>query len=67
MLIVEHLNDEATISCYKISKKINDGFVVKDISFQVGQGEIFGIIGPSGAGKSTIFNMFSLYSDRDSG
>lgn len=27
---------------------------VEDISFEVGKGEIFGLLGPSGAGKSTI-------------
>lgn len=28
-------------------------YAVKDISFEIGQGEIFGFLGPSGAGKST--------------
>ena len=32
----------------------NDGkFAVKDVSFEVEKGEIFGFLGPSGAGKST--------------
>jgi ABC-2 type transport system ATP-binding protein len=26
---------------------------VEDVSFEVGQGEIFGLLGPNGAGKTT--------------
>ncbi|MBC8387480.1 MAG: ATP-binding cassette domain-containing protein, partial [Actinobacteria bacterium] len=36
---------------YSYSK--NDNFAVKDASFKVAEGEIFGFLGPSGAGKST--------------
>ena len=32
---------------------------VKDVSFQVKQGEIFGILGPNGAGKSTTILMLT--------
>ncbi|MDW7671780.1 MAG: ATP-binding cassette domain-containing protein [Bacillota bacterium] len=28
--------------------------LIRDISFQVSPGEIFGFLGPSGAGKSTL-------------
>jgi ABC-2 type transport system ATP-binding protein len=30
---------------------------VADVSFEVGQGEVFGFLGPNGAGKSTTINM----------
>ncbi len=30
---------------------------VRDVSLQVGRGEIFGVLGPNGAGKSTIIRM----------
>ena len=32
-------------------------YAVKDVSFEVRQGEIFGLLGANGAGKSTTFRM----------
>ena len=32
---------------------------VRGISFEVPEGEIFGLIGPNGAGKTTTFNMIA--------
>lgn len=40
---------------------------LKDISFEVKQGEIFGLIGMSGAGKSTILRTLSLLESYDTG
>lgn len=41
-------------------KKTYDGVdAVKEISFEIEPGEIFGLLGPNGAGKSTTINMIS--------
>lgn len=40
---------------------------VKDISFTIGKGEIFGLLGPNGAGKSTVINMMCGYLEPTSG
>lgn len=34
-------------------------YAVTDVSFAIGQGEIFGFLGPSGAGKSTVQNIMT--------
>lgn len=46
-----------------IGKKYSPGKTVvqalKDISFEVEHGELFGIIGPDGAGKTSLFRIFT--------
>ena len=33
--------------------------VLEDISFEIGKGQIFGLLGPSGAGKTTLINILT--------
>ena len=42
-----------------ISKSYNKKTALKNISFEVDKGEIFGIIGPDGAGKTTLFRILT--------
>ncbi|MFB4165855.1 ABC transporter ATP-binding protein [Alteribacillus sp. JSM 102045] len=42
-----------------ISKRFGGLEILKDISFNVSQGERIGIIGPNGAGKTTFFNLLT--------
>lgn len=42
-----------------LGKKFDDFTAVNGISFNVGQGEIFGFLGPNGAGKSTTIKMLT--------
>ena len=40
-----------------LRKKYKSRTVVKDVSFDVGSGEVVGLLGPNGAGKTTCFYM----------
>jgi len=40
---------------------------VRDLSFKVEKGQIFGLIGPNGAGKTTVFNMINGFYPPSSG
>ena len=47
------------IKVEKLEKKFKEQTAVKEVSFEVGQGEIFGLLGPSGAGKTTMIKMMT--------
>ena len=49
------------VTLLNIKKTYNKGEViaVKDVSFEVEKGELFGVIGPDGAGKTSIFRMLT--------
>lgn len=45
------------IDARSLTKRFGDFVAVRDNSFRIGRGEIFGLLGPNGAGKSTTFKM----------
>jgi ABC-type multidrug transport system ATPase subunit len=53
----------------KLVKTYNKGHIkaVNEVSFEVGKGELFGLIGPDGAGKTSIFRMLTTLLLPDSG
>src|SRR5499426_390641 len=58
----------AVLQVEKLSKSFGGITAVNDVSFDVREGEILGVIGPNGSGKSTLFNCIlgQLVPDRGS-
>ena len=56
-----------SISVQNISKTFKDKTALKNISFEVKEGELFGLIGPDGAGKTTLFRILTTLLIADSG
>jgi len=59
----------SSVSVKNVVKTYNKGEVkaVKDVSFEVQRGELFGLIGPDGAGKTSIFRILTTVLLADSG
>ncbi len=47
------------ISLNRVTKQFQNLVAVKNLSFEVADGEIFGLIGPDGAGKTTTLRMIA--------
>lgn len=54
------------LSKFKKSPK-EEFWSLKDVSFEVMQGEVFGVVGPNGSGKSTLLKLLSRIMDPTSG
>lgn len=50
-------NITCTVEADNLEKKYGNFYAVKNNSFCIQKGEIFGLLGPNGAGKSTSFKM----------
>lgn len=47
------------IQCESLTKKFREFIAVDHVSFEVGNGEVFGLLGPNGAGKTTTMRLLS--------
>ena len=61
------VTEKVMISVENLVKNYGDFRAVKDISFDVKEGEIFGLLGPNGAGKSTTLEIIETLRPKTSG
>ena len=57
----------AFLSTADLSLSFGGVHAVRDVTFEVQEGEVYSIIGPNGAGKTSIFNLISRLYDADNG
>jgi len=50
-----------------LSKRFGAVQALHDVSFGVGEGELFGLVGPDGAGKTTLFRVLTTLVEPDGG
>ena len=55
------------IRCNDVYKSFSGKTVLSGIGFDIGDGEIFGLLGPSGAGKTTLIKILTGQLEFDSG
>ena len=55
------------IEAVSLGKRYEEKEILRDVSFSIQEGEIFGLIGPSGSGKSTLLRLLDLIEMPSSG
>jgi ABC-2 type transport system ATP-binding protein len=55
------------VSVSHLAKSYGDTVAVKDVTFEVGRGEVFALLGPNGAGKTTTIEILEGFRDRSGG
>lgn len=55
------------IKVENISKRYGNHYAVKDLSFEIEKGKVYGFLGPNGAGKTTTMNIMTGYIAASSG
>ena len=58
---------DAVLKVEHLKKSFGDNHVLKDISFDLEEGEVLSIIGPSGSGKSTLLRCITQLETMDAG
>lgn len=55
------------LSCRHLTKSFGIDEILRDVTFNINEGEKVGLIGPNGEGKSTLFKILTKQLDYDSG
>lgn len=50
---------ESTVTARELSFRFGTNQVLNHVSFEISEGEIFGLLGPSGAGKTTLIKLLT--------
>lgn len=58
-IVAEHLCKVFNVNKGFLRRTKSQVVAVKDVSFEVDYGELFGVVGPNGAGKTTIIKMLT--------
>lgn len=53
----QSVHQDVVLSVHNVKKQIGGKPIIKDVTFEVRAGEIFGFLGPNGAGKTTTIRM----------
>lgn len=57
----------ATLAVRSLTKRFGSRLALRDVSFELAEGEIVGIIGPNGAGKTTLLSILAGILSPDEG
>ena len=52
-------NPASAIEVRELTRRYGTLTALDGVSFEVGRGELFGLIGPDGAGKTTLFRLLT--------
>jgi branched-chain amino acid transport system ATP-binding protein len=61
------MSSEPIMQIKNVSKAFGGVQALRDVSFDVHEGDIFGVIGPNGSGKTTLINCITGFIKMDSG
>jgi ABC-type multidrug transport system ATPase subunit len=51
------VSDGPAVEAHGLVRRFGDDAALRDVSFEVAPGELYGVIGPDGAGKTTLFRI----------
>jgi len=58
---------DTAVKTFDLKKVFGDTVAVDDLSFEIGKGELFGLVGPDGAGKTTTMRLLAAIMEPSSG